>query len=157
MKCEMNRLRTQCSLQLSFVPVYTLNPNCFKICFHNAQSLHLHSMDMQADFNFCDSTINMFVETRLCSADPDILVEIPGFTIHRNDFSSQRSAYGSILYFKEDIQCTCQSLNKDNIEISLIHVSIPVQTYCHLHVLSSKRITDKYPQRNISFNSIHTG
>ncbi len=63
-KCEMNRLRTQCSLQLSFVPVYTLNPNCFKICFHNAQSLHLHSMDMQAYFNFCDSTINMFVETR---------------------------------------------------------------------------------------------
>ena len=73
--------------------------------FHNVRSLHLHFDDVVSDYNVQASNINIFAETRLCSADHHTSYEMADFTLFRNDFNtstSVRSSYGMAVYIKSN-------------------------------------------------------
>ena len=44
---EMQRLRTQAVLQLSYTPLYKIDPCKIKLAFNNTRSLHKHFKDIQ--------------------------------------------------------------------------------------------------------------
>ncbi|VDI59060.1 Hypothetical predicted protein [Mytilus galloprovincialis] len=119
-KEEMERLRTERNMLLSFTPLYCLDKSKFVICFHNSQSLHLHIEDVRADFNFRETDVNMFVESRLCSEDSDIDYNLPGFKLYRNDFSKKRTSYGTVAYLKESLKADIVKMNIKSIEIMKI-------------------------------------
>jgi DNA replication protein DnaC len=130
-KEEMERLRTYRKLQLCYTPFYQMN-NKLKIAFHNCQSLHLHHSDIQCDYNTMAADIILLVETKLCSTDLNKDYTLPGFTLHRNDYSPRRSAYGSVIYCHNNVTGKCSSLNKKNVEITLcdLHTPSRMQIVC---------------------------
>ena len=125
-KQEMKRLRTTGRLQLCFRPLYTFDKKYFKILFHNSQSLRLHITDVCADDNFTSSDISLFVETKLCHTDKDTSVTIPNFHLFRNDFSYNRTAYGSAVYTHQSMTTTISRENFGRIEITILRVQSPV-------------------------------
>ena len=84
-KAEVQRLRTQGTLDLSVSPLYKISKSLFKICFLNAQSLHKHIEDERQDYNFKNADLLIFAETRFSSLDNDSLYGMDRFTLFRND------------------------------------------------------------------------
>ncbi|CAC5397939.1 unnamed protein product [Mytilus coruscus] len=117
-KEEMKRLRNERTLNLCYTPLYIIEDSKFKICFHNSQSLHLHIDDVKADDNFIASDVNMFVESQLCRKDKDSDYTIPGFQLYRNDFSIERTSYGSVIYIKDAFHPNKIKQNFSTIEIT---------------------------------------
>ena len=54
-------------------------------CYLNARSLHKHIDDVRHDLNFTNTDINIFSETRFSSTDNDIMYDIDGYSLFRND------------------------------------------------------------------------
>ena len=48
---EMQRLRTEAALKLSYTPLYKIDPSKIKLAFNNARSLHKHFKDVQFEPN----------------------------------------------------------------------------------------------------------
>lgn len=141
----MSRLRKQ-SLVPSLQFLYNAN-HCvrLKVLFHNVRSLHLHFDDVVSDYNVQASNINIFAETRLCSADHHTSYEMADFTLFRNDFNtstSVRSSYGIAVYIKSNIHCatTPFSSNFNNIEITVSVLNDPLP---NLHVIGIYRSKNK--------------
>ena len=83
-KNEMERLRTQGSLQVTTSPMTTCD-NAVNICFLHARSLHKHSNDIRNDLYYKNSGVCMFVETRFHHRDTNTMYTINGYHLYRND------------------------------------------------------------------------
>ena len=62
------------------------------------------------------SDVLIFVESRLCAQDSN--VELEGFTTLRNDFSTQRIPYGTVLFIKHHLRYRFQPQNENAIEMT---------------------------------------
>ena len=93
----------------------------------NARSLHKHIDDVRHDLNFKNTDINIFSETRFISSDNDIMYNIDGYNLFRNDSQSLTSrpfggmAVFSRVQFLPGYPC-CRNIN--DIEITIIKVMI---------------------------------
>ena len=56
----------------------------------NARSLHKH-INVRHDLNLTSTDINIFSETRCMRSDNDVMYEISGYTLFRNDSHSLTS------------------------------------------------------------------
>jgi exonuclease III len=126
---EMKRLRNFNSLQLCYTPLYNMDNAILKIVFHNCQSLHLHFDDICCDENILAADVILMVETKLCATDLNKDYALPAFSIYRNDYSQQRSPYGSAVYCNVNIEGKCTSLNYQNTEITLLEIYRPSRIY----------------------------
>ena len=124
-KEEMRQLRYLNRVQLCYTPLYTLGEDQLKIVFHNCQSLPLHIEDIRSDNNIAAADIVVLVETKLASTDHDRNLGVPTFQLYRNDYSPQRSAYGSVIYYKRGIIGNCKSVNYGDVEITLMQIHKP--------------------------------
>jgi hypothetical protein len=59
------------------------------VCYLNARSLHKHIDDIRHDFNFTNTDINIFSETRCMRSDDGTMYDIDGYTLFRNDGYNQ--------------------------------------------------------------------
>ena len=124
----MELLRNERKLKLSVTPIY-MNQISFKICYLNARSLHKHIVidDVRHDLNFTNTDINIFSETRFISSDDDIMYNIDGYNLFRNDSQSLTSrpfggmAVFSRVQFLPGYPC-CRNIN--DIEITIMKVMI---------------------------------
>ena len=66
---EMQRLCTEATLELCYVPLYKIHPHKNKIAFNNARSLHRHFQDVEFEPNVLEADAIGFAETRLCKRD----------------------------------------------------------------------------------------
>ena len=100
---EMQRLRTQASLELSYTPLYRIDPNRIKLAFNNARSLHKHFEDVQFEPNVLSADIIGFAESRLCTRDEDVNFALNRFRLVRLDEAAHetRPHHGLALYVKE--------------------------------------------------------
>ena len=81
---EMEHLRHERVLKLSVTPIYKTDQVSFKLCYLNARSLHKHIDDIRHDFNFANTDINIFSETRCMRSDNASMYDIDGYTLFRN-------------------------------------------------------------------------
>ena len=120
---EMQLLRNEYQLDLSFTPLYMLNHSDLKICYLNARSLHKHIEDVQKDINYSSADIQIFTETRISSQDPDEMYEIERFRLFRNDDTSEcsRPYHGTAIYFKLPMLSGYpRAQNADGIEFTIM-------------------------------------
>ena len=140
---EMTRLRQKATLNSHIPFLYKDTSGSFKM-FQNVRSLHLHIADVASDYNVKAPDINIFVETALCSNDNNVLYEIPGFQLFRNDFveNCARTPYGTAVYVKDDTQLISQPLrcNYNDVEMTLLKANYPVN---NLHIVGIYRSTSK--------------
>ena len=113
--------------------IYKRDQISFKLCYLNARSLHKHIDDIRHDFNFTNTDINIFSETRCMRFDNDNMYDIDGYTLFRNDGHSLTTrpfggmAVFSRIEFLPGYPC-CHNIN--GIEITIMktmilpHVSI---------------------------------
>ncbi|WAR17952.1 hypothetical protein MAR_032546 [Mya arenaria] len=116
----------QLYIQLCYTPLYTLPTNYFVICFHNA-----HLEDIVSERNFSRADVLILTESKLCAKD---IIQIPGRTLHRNDFAFQKAPYGSIVITKPQHQVHVegpQSTSWDYIDRQIKHRN-------HFNMLLSK-------------------
>ena len=66
---EMQNLRTQTVLQLSYTPLYKIDFCKIKSAFNNARSLHKYCKDKQWEPNVLAAGVIGFAESRLCTRD----------------------------------------------------------------------------------------
>ena len=109
---EMERLRTEASLELCYVPLYKIDPCKIKIAFNNARSLHKHLKEIVAEPNVLAADVIGFAETRLCQRDEDTDFTLKGFDLIRLDETGSpeivhRPHHGLALYVK-----TCFEVQK---------------------------------------------
>ena len=100
---EMQRLRMQESLELSYTPLYKIDPSKIKLAFNNARSLHKHFEDVQFEPNVLSADVIGFAESRLCSRDEDVNFALNRFRLVRLDETARetRPHHGLALYVKE--------------------------------------------------------
>ena len=97
---EMELLRSERKLELSVTPIYKTNQVSFKLCYLNARSLHKHIDDIRHDLNFTNTDINIFSETRFFNSDSDIMYDIDGYNLFRDDSQSLTSRpFGGMAVF----------------------------------------------------------
>ena len=105
---EMQRLRTEASLELCYVPLYKIDPGKTKIAFNNARSLHKHFKDVEFEPNVLAADVIGFAETRLCSRDENVHFALKRFKLIRLDDTvketNNRPYHGLALYVKEYLQ-----------------------------------------------------
>jgi hypothetical protein len=118
----MDRLREHEQVELCYMPIYRLQENCLKFVFHNCQSLPLHIDDIKADGSFMAADIILLTETKLCQRDTNETYTLPGFCMHRNDFSPNRTAYGSMIYGSDRRNCQFFSANFNAVEVTIAKV-----------------------------------
>ena len=80
---EMQRLRTQAVLQLSYMPLYKTDPCKIKLAFNNARSLHKHLKDIQWEPNVLAADVIGFAESRLCLRDEAVHFALNKFRLIR--------------------------------------------------------------------------
>ena len=99
----MQRLRTQASRELSYTPLYKIDPSRIKLAFNNARSLHKHFEDVQFEPNLLSSDVIRFAESRLCTRDEDVNFALNRFRLVRLDeaLHETRPHHGLALYVKE--------------------------------------------------------
>jgi endonuclease/exonuclease/phosphatase (EEP) superfamily protein YafD len=141
---EMARLRQTATLNSHIPFLYKDTSESFKILFQNVRSLHLHLADVASDYNVKAADINIFVETALCSNDNNVLYEILGYQLFRNDFMPRgtRTPYGTAIYVKDEVQCHSEPLrcNYNDVEMTLLKVNQPVN---NLHIVGIYRSKSK--------------
>ncbi|WAR13395.1 hypothetical protein MAR_027575 [Mya arenaria] len=94
-------LRNELTLNLDVEDGLVNGADHFVICFHNAQSVKLHLEDMVSEQNVSRADVLILTESKLCAKDN---IQIPGRTLHRNDFAVERTPYGSIVITKPQHQ-----------------------------------------------------
>ena len=62
---EMQRLQTEASLELCYVPLYKVDQGKIKIAFNNARSSHKHFKDVEFEPNVLAADVIGFAESRL--------------------------------------------------------------------------------------------
>ena len=82
---EMNRLRTECQVELSIPILHNFSQSVLTIVYHNCRSLHLHIDDIRADENLTSGDVLALSETRLMHSDSDQEYNVSVFLIFRND------------------------------------------------------------------------
>ena len=80
---EMQRLRTQAVLQLSYTPLYKIDPCKIKLAFNNTRSLHKHFKDIQWEPNVLAADVIGFAKSRLCTRDEDVHFALNKFRLIR--------------------------------------------------------------------------
>ena len=103
---EMQRLRTQAVLQLSYTPLYKIDPCKVKLAFNNARSLHKHFKDIHWEPNVLAADVIGFAESRLCTRDEDVHFALNKFRLIRLDETAleTRPHHGLALYVKEHFE-----------------------------------------------------
>ena len=103
---EMQRLRTEASLKLSYTPLYKIDPSRIKLAFNNARSLHKHFEDVQFEPNVLSADVIGFAESRLCTRDEDVHFALNRFRLVRLDEAAHetRPHHGLALYVKEHFE-----------------------------------------------------
>ena len=98
---EIQRLRTQAVLQLSYTPLYKIDPFKIKLSFKNARSLHKHFKDIQWGPNRLIADVISFAESRLCTRDEDVHFALNKFRLIRLDETAHetRPHHGSFQTF----------------------------------------------------------
>ena len=149
---EMTRLRQTATLSSHIPFLYKDTSESFKILFQNVRSLHLHIADVASDYNLKAADVNIFVETALCSNDNNVLYEIPGFQLYRNDFipHHSRTPYGTAIYVNYAVQLHSEPLkcNSNDVEMTLLKLNQPVNNlhivgiYCSKSKVSILRFID---------------
>lgn len=125
---EMHRLRTEGQLSLSITPIYKAPQIGLKFCFLNARSLHKHIKDVQNDFNYSCTDVNIFSETRFSSCDSDnlYLMNDKNYSLFRNDAQlrnnqNTRPYGGTAVYSRLDYYPGYPySSNRNSIEITIL-------------------------------------
>ena len=97
---EMQRLRTEASLEPSYTPLYNTDPSRINLASNNARSLHKHFKDVQFEPNVSSADVIGFAESRL---DLDVNFALNRFRLVRLDKAAPetRPHYGLALYIKE--------------------------------------------------------
>ena len=124
---EFELLRTDHALKLSVTPIYKTDQVSFKLCYLNTRSLHNHIDDVRYDSNFTSTDINILSETRFLTSDSDIMYEIDGYTLFRNDGHAFTSRpFGGMAVFSrvEFLPGYPHSHNINGIEITIMKVFI---------------------------------
>ena len=80
---EMQRLRTEAALELSYTPLYKIDPSKIKLAFNNTRSLHKHFKDVQFEPNVLSADVVGFAESRLCARDEDVHFALNRFKLFR--------------------------------------------------------------------------
>ena len=105
---EMQRLRTEATLELCYVPLYKIDPHKNKIAFNNARSLHKHFKDVEFEPNVLAADAIGFAETRLCRRVENVHFALKRFRLIRLDDTEKESVnrphHGLALYVKEYFQ-----------------------------------------------------
>ena len=103
---EMQRLRTEAALKLSYTPLYKIDPSKIKLAFNNARSLHKHFKDVQFEPNMLSADVVGFAESRLCTRDEDVHFALNRFKLVRLDelAPETRPHQGLALYMKEHFE-----------------------------------------------------
>ena len=105
---EMQRLRTEATLELCYVPLYKIDPHKNKIAFNNARSLHKHFKDVEFEPNVLAADAIGFAETRLCRRDENVHFALKRFRLIKlydtGKESVNRPHHGLALYVKEYFQ-----------------------------------------------------
>ena len=103
---EKQRLRTQAFLQLSYTPLYKIDPCKIKLAFNNARSLHKHFKDIQWEPNVLATDVIGFTKSRLCTRDEDVYFALNKFRLIRLDETAYetRPHHGLALYVKEHFE-----------------------------------------------------
>ena len=151
---EMQRLRTEASLELRYVPLYKIDPGKTKIAFNNARSLHRHFKDVEFEPNVLAADVIGFAETRLCSRDENVHFALKRFKLIRLDDTvketNNRPYHGLALYVKEYLQIQnflkmqCKSFefilaDISNVQRSYVQVVV-LYRYPKVHRLILERI-----------------
>jgi ATP-dependent DNA helicase PIF1 len=124
---EMEMLSKERALKLSVTPIYQINQVSFKLCYLNTRSLHKHIDDVRHELNFTNTDINIFSETRIMTSDDNIMYEIDGYTLFRNDghCSTSRPFGGMAVFSRVEFlpgYPLCRNIN--GIEITIMKVMI---------------------------------
>ena len=108
----MQRFGTEASLELSYTPLYKIDPSRIKLAFNNARSLHKHFEDVQFEPHVLSADVIGFAESRLCTRDEDVNFALNRFRLVRLDEAAHetRPHHGLALYVKE--HCAIQELVK---------------------------------------------
>ena len=69
---EMQRLPTEATLELCYVPLYKVDPGKIKIAFNNVRSSHKHLKDTEFEPNVFAPDVIGFAESRLCKRDENV-------------------------------------------------------------------------------------
>ena len=105
---EMQRLQTEASLELCYVPLYKVDPGKIKIAFNNARSLHKHFKDVEFEPNVLAADVIGFAKSRLCKRDDNVQFAFKRFRLIRLDDTEKESVnrphHGLALYIKEYFQ-----------------------------------------------------
>ena len=83
----MQKMRTEAPLELSYTPLYRIDPNKIKLAFNNARSLHKH-FTVQFELNVLSVDVIVFAESRLCSRDEYVHFTLNRFNLVRLDEKS---------------------------------------------------------------------
>ena len=125
---EMQKLRTERSLQLCYTPLYQISQSELKVCYLNARSLHKHIEDIRKDFNYSSSDIAIFTETRFGTYDDEEMYNIDGYQLFRNDDlanqDNNRRPYGGTAVYSRIpfVEGYPYSHNINGIEFTIIKV-----------------------------------
>lgn len=125
-KTEMERLRTQGTLELCISSLYKISQSMFKLCFLNARSLHKHIEDLRRDYNYNSSELLICAETRFSPLDTDDMYAIDGFSLFRNDSQciNTRPYGGTAVYSQVSLVPGFPYIcNTNGIEITVMRVS----------------------------------
>jgi len=129
---EMERLRRpENSVQLSYLPVYSMPNDSVKIVFQNIGTLWKYLNIIKNDLNYTSADVLAFAESRLPSRITNEEISIHGFQeVIRNDLSSLdgngNAMHGTAIYIREGfIAHSMEFYSTVSIEWSLLNISSP--------------------------------
>ena len=102
---EMQRLRIQAVLQLSYTPLYKIDPRKIKLAFNNARSLHKHFKDIQWETNVCWLQMLLILLNLDCEQGMKMFI-LPSINLVLLDKMKQHMKLGHIM----DLLCMYQFL-----------------------------------------------
>ena len=121
---EIERLRTEASLELCYIPLYKVYPGKTKITFNNARSLHKHFKDVEFEPNVLAADVIGFAETRLCRRDDNEHFGLKRFRLIRLDDTEKKIREQAI----SRTCIICEGLFSDSkgckvaMQVNLIHI-----------------------------------
>ena len=126
---EMGRLRNECKVSLSYVPLYSTDGEDLKIVLNNARSLHKHFVDVRSEPNVIAADVIGITESRLVASDVDADYHIEGYKMVRLDQTrtntNSRPPHGLVMYVKDEQACECIPLYTSKVQECLL---------CRLHL-----------------------
>lgn len=133
---EMERMRKEALLTLSYLPLYKTEKNQLKIIFNNVRSLHRHFNEIKHEPNIVASDVIGFSETRLTINDEQnfILEGYQALFNHEERGKRNRPHHGTALYVKCDHLITFIS-NFRNSSVEFIIALIDFKDYGEVQIV----------------------